>query len=247
MSVSACLITWNEEQFLPQCLNFLNSIPEIEQICVLDSESTDNTQNILKNWKGKKELIWGSQKFENFSKQRNDCMSQANKDWILMIDGDELYSPQISYLLKKLNILPKINAVRTWRAMMWPDEKHRLDIPNIDPQIRIWRRGFVHHERVIHELPMAKDGRCLHGDTSDDILTTYHSTDKEIIKVFIKHFQMLKTNESLEEKGKRWKEMGMIDLSTQYGLPIGPEIWLEQKIKAMNSKCSLVKLDTDLL
>ena len=86
--ISACIITFNEEQAIEDCLKSVNWCDEI---IVVDSGSTDQTVEICKSMCCK--VIYN--KFVCFSSQRQFASNQASNDWILFIDADERITPSL--------------------------------------------------------------------------------------------------------------------------------------------------------
>lgn len=87
-ALSICMITKNEEAFLPDCLHSVT--PIADEIILVDTGSTDQTKDIA--------TIFGARVYdfkwnEDFSKARNFSLSQANGDWIFVFDADEALSP----------------------------------------------------------------------------------------------------------------------------------------------------------
>ena len=83
MNLSAVIITFNEERNLPRCLDSLKDIAD--EIVVVDSFSTDNTQQIA-------ELAGArfiQHPFEGHIQQKNIALSYASHEWILSLDADE--------------------------------------------------------------------------------------------------------------------------------------------------------------
>lgn len=83
-TLSVFLIVKNEEKFIKNSIEHL--LPIAEQIVIVDTGSTDNTLNILKNYDVD---VFNFEWCDNFSKARNFALSKCNKDLILYIDADE--------------------------------------------------------------------------------------------------------------------------------------------------------------
>jgi glycosyltransferase involved in cell wall biosynthesis len=83
--ISTIILTKNEEQDIPKCLE---SLTWCDDIHVLDSGSTDATISIAKK-QGAKILY---HPFESFGKQRNYALENCDVkyDWILFLDADEV-------------------------------------------------------------------------------------------------------------------------------------------------------------
>lgn len=232
MKISASLITYNEQELLPRALSYLLSVPEIDEICVLDSDSTDGTQNVLRSYEPCGKLKWDSCKFESFSAHRNRCIDMVTGDWIVSMDADETYSRDFSRMLREACVRPELIAIRVPTIVMAVDENHYLDSGNWDPHIRVWRRGVARFEKKVHELLMDTQGRSLHDCNAADILNSWVSYPN----VWMKHAQMLKSSESLTDKGNRWDGLGMIEESQLRGIPIHKNIWCEWK-RDLPTKC----------
>src|SRR5574343_299448 len=84
MKLSACLMVKNEEENLPRCLNSIKDV--VDEIIIVDTGSTDSTIEIAKEYTDK---IYIHPWENNFSKHRNQSISYATGDWILIIDADE--------------------------------------------------------------------------------------------------------------------------------------------------------------
>lgn len=85
MSISLCVITKNEEELLEECLHSVNGL--VDEMIVVDTGSTDKTISCAKKCKAKVyEYPWN----DDFSEARNFSLSKATKDWILVLDADEI-------------------------------------------------------------------------------------------------------------------------------------------------------------
>jgi glycosyltransferase involved in cell wall biosynthesis len=87
--ISACIISFNEEKKIEDCLKSLE--PVVDEIIIVDSLSTDRTLEIAERYTDK---IF-HQKFLGHIEQKNLAVSKANNDWILSLDCDERLSPEL--------------------------------------------------------------------------------------------------------------------------------------------------------
>ena len=147
MKISAIIITLNEERNLPRCLQSLDGIAD--EIIVVDSHSTDNTQAIAKQHGAT--LI--ARDWEGYSATKNFANSQATHEYILSLDADEALDDTLrqNILQAKNNGLTGIysfnrltNYCGHWvRHCGWyPDTKTRL-FPKDAGQ---WQGNYVHEE-----------------------------------------------------------------------------------------------------
>ena len=79
------MITKNEEKFLEQCLSSIKGIAD--EIIIVDTGSTDKTKEIAKKFNAK---IFDFKWIDDFSAARNESIKHATKDWILVLDADEV-------------------------------------------------------------------------------------------------------------------------------------------------------------
>ncbi len=87
-SISACIITLNEEPRIRDCLE---SLKWVDEIIVVDSFSTDKTVNICKEYTGRVyQRTWPG----NID-QKNYAISLAKNDWIICLDADERLSSDL--------------------------------------------------------------------------------------------------------------------------------------------------------
>lgn len=230
---STNLIVYNEEESLPRCLTFLESLTLLKEICiVVDSATNDNTRNIIDFYKAKSTKVWKvvENKFESFSAQRNLCLSLAIQPFILYIDADETYSQNIEEVMEILisEQGKGINAVRIPTLVMAKDDKHFISKIDLDPHIRIFKNKFADYKRDVHEFLVDNNGRILHNTFSSDILNANN--------VFMKHFQLLKSDESLICKGDRWENLGMLSASKKAGMEIKKDFWINIKTNELDKK-----------
>lgn len=237
MSVSAVMIAYNEEELLPGCLAFLESMKQVtEVVCVVDQDSNDRTYSILEryaSWSSKR-VVYQVSKMEGLSKLRNKAIELATQDWLLAIDPDETFTPQLSGLLQDVvDGKLKVNAIRLPSIVMFKDRRHYVsqDKTGLDPHIHIWRRGFAEYKPDInvHELLQDVQGRNLHITYDDDILTTSDPINFQYHDVGRKHHQLLKSDKALMVKGLRWKEVNFLKESGERGLPVNEYTWLDWK------------------
>jgi len=129
--LSACIISYNEEAKIGDCLKSLEGI--VDEIIIIDSLSTDNTKEIARQYTDK---IY-DQEFLGHIEQKNLAVSKANHDWILSLDCDERISTELrESILKIKNELDNADAYRMarktfyvyrWLNYCWyPDMKIRL-------------------------------------------------------------------------------------------------------------------------
>ena len=105
--ISACIISYNEEKKIEDCLKSLEGV--VDEIIVVDSLSTDKTKEIVKNYTDK---IY-DQKFLGHVEQKNLAVEKASNDWILSLDCDERLTDELKESI--LNIKNNIETADAYR------------------------------------------------------------------------------------------------------------------------------------
>lgn len=83
-TVSLCMITKNEEQFIGDCLASVRDV--VDEIILVDTGSTDRTVEIAESFGAKVfHFPWTG----DFAAARNESLAHATGDWILVLDADE--------------------------------------------------------------------------------------------------------------------------------------------------------------
>ncbi len=81
------MIVKDEGDFIEKCLNSIKDY--VEEIIIVDTGSTDDTVEIAKRFTDK---VFEHEWPDDFSKARNISLSYATKEWILVLDADEIIS-----------------------------------------------------------------------------------------------------------------------------------------------------------
>jgi glycosyltransferase involved in cell wall biosynthesis len=142
IAVSVMIFTLNEEVHLPHCLN---SLKWCDDIIVVDSFSTDRTEEICR----KNEVRFFQNKFEGFGKQRNWALENTSPkyDWILVLDADERVPDELAGEMAEIAQAnpPGVGAYRVRRRFyMWG---RWLRYSSLYPT---WVVRFVHKSRVCY-------------------------------------------------------------------------------------------------
>lgn len=87
MKLTAVILTKNEEDKIARCIG---SVKWADEILVIDDESTDRTREIAKG-EGARVIVNKSN--GNFDNQRNIGIDNAQYDWVLQMDADEIVTP----------------------------------------------------------------------------------------------------------------------------------------------------------
>lgn len=156
-SISAVIITYNEEDNIKRCLD---SLGWVDEIVVVDGYSADKTVDIAKEY-GAKIIM---HKFEgDFGLERNIGNQNAKGDWILALDADEEIPVstrrEIEKILAEGTEFSGYNVFRDQlflgRLMEYGGRRHRI--------INFYRREKTHFDGKVHHL-VKVDGKVKDAD-----------------------------------------------------------------------------------
>ena len=192
-TISLCMITKNEEQFLEQCLNSVKEV--VNEIIIVDTGSTDKTKEIARKFTDK---IYDFEWCDDFSAARNESLKHATKDWILILDADEQLDSESIINLKKS--IQNNDA----EAYSLPQLHYTNKFTNHPEYIGIEHpkfKGFYVTSviRLFRKSPKIYFEHCVH-ETIRFRLAKENKKIIDLITVPIHHYQELKGVEDVEKK-----------------------------------------------
>jgi glycosyltransferase involved in cell wall biosynthesis len=101
--LSVAIITKNEEDRLPNCLK---SLSFVDEIVVVDSESTDKTVEIAKHMG----CIVFVEKWKGYGPQKSSAVQKCKNEWVLIMDADERIPAETGQEIIKILENPKADA-----------------------------------------------------------------------------------------------------------------------------------------
>jgi glycosyltransferase involved in cell wall biosynthesis len=159
-TLSVAIITWNEEANLERTLG---SVAWADEIVVVDSGSSDGTQEIARRFGCR----FFYEEWKGFAAQKNSALEKCVSDWILSLDADESLSDQLATGIRKLlEKDPPLDGYALRRRNLFLGRWMRFGGFYPDPKLRLFRRGAAEFEgRPVHETLhfVGKAGR-LKGD-----------------------------------------------------------------------------------
>jgi len=145
-TISVCMMVKNEEKNLPRALNSVKDW--VDEIIVVDTGSSDRTIEIAESYGAK---IYHHPWENDFSKHRNQSISYATGDWILILDADEELDQETAPLLRKLTTAPK--EVHCFLFELFNDVTAGGKTFVLHPRMFRNRVGF-HYQGIVHNRPM---------------------------------------------------------------------------------------------
>lgn len=177
IKISVVIITLNEEKNLDRCLSAVKNIAD--EIVVVDSLSTDRTIEIAKKHNAK--IV--TKAFDGYVKQRQFADEQAENNWVLAIDADEVLTPELAESIQKIKDNPQFNAYRFSRLNNYCGKwiKHCGWYP--DKKVRLFNRtkGRWQGEMVHEYWEFDNKGEAI-GNLKGDLLHYSFNTISEHIR-----------------------------------------------------------------
>jgi glycosyltransferase involved in cell wall biosynthesis len=169
-ALSAVLITRNAAAVLEPCLE---NLAFADDIVVVDSASTDGTQEIAQRYRARvvqKEWL-------GFGRQKQFAVEQARNDWVLCLDADERVSSELAASIQAALAAPVSPVYRMPRRNRFLGRwlSHGEGYPDWSPRLfnrmnARWSDDLVHEKVLFAVTPGMLQGDLLH-DSSDDLAT----------------------------------------------------------------------------
>lgn len=152
-SISVVIMTLNAERLLKKCLE---SVKEADEIIVCDMYSEDNTVEIAKNFGCK---VVYHEKCGYAEPARNFANNQVTSDWLLVLDADELVTPQLWKYLKDFAQNPPegVTTLEIPRETYALGQKLRCMYQS--KMKRFWKRGCAEYKAHVHNIPHTLEGK----------------------------------------------------------------------------------------
>jgi len=227
LSLTAIVLTYNEEMHLERCLNSLTDV--CKDIVIVDSYSTDKTKEIALKYKAR----FYENPFVNHASQLNWAIQNTSitTDWTIRVDADEYLSDTlIENLKRKLpSFKEPVNGIRIKRLMYFFNKPLKKGGMYPIWHLKIWRTGTAECEqRWMDERMKLSIGDVaeLEGDLIDNNLnniswwTAKHNnySTREAIDILDKIYNF--TNSSIvkgdffgtSEERRRWLKLKYLKL-----------------------------------
>lgn len=145
MQISATIISLNEADNIRDCLE---SLQFVDEIIVVDSGSTDRTEEICRSFPN---VRFFHQSWLGYGKQKNYAANLAQYDWILNLDADERVSVPLRQSIEQ-TVFVDFSAARMARENYFGDCWIKYCGWYPDYNTRLYnRRQCKFSERLVHE------------------------------------------------------------------------------------------------
>lgn len=150
--ISAVVITKNEEVNIGLCIEALQQVAD--EIIIVDSFSTDNTENICLKYN----VQFYRQEWQGYGRQKNFGIDKSAYNMIIAMDADEILTPGAIAAINELK-QSGFNGVYSLRRVNWYFGKfirHGLEAPGycqrlFDKTVVRWNDDAVHEKLDIPE------------------------------------------------------------------------------------------------
>jgi lipopolysaccharide core biosynthesis glycosyltransferase kdtX len=163
-TLSVAMIVKNEAHHLAQCLDTVTAW--VDEIVILDSGSTDATQQIAEQYGAK---FYQNTDWPGFGKQRQLAQQYVTSDYVLWLDADERVTPELRQSIQSAITQDAPNTaykIPRLSEIFGHNIRHSGWYP--DYVIRLYRKDFAHYgDQLVHEkveLPANANIQKLQGD-----------------------------------------------------------------------------------
>jgi glycosyltransferase involved in cell wall biosynthesis len=140
VTLSVAMIATNEEKNLPRTLE---AVKWADEIVIVDSGSVDRTPEIAKSFGAKHSF---NRDFRGHPEQKTIAIGKCTGDWILMLDADEVVTPELAEEIRQTIENPKYEAYWVPRLNLFMTRWIRHGGFYPDHKLRLWRRGSAQME-----------------------------------------------------------------------------------------------------
>ncbi|WP_041592448.1 glycosyltransferase family 2 protein [Terriglobus roseus] len=137
-TISVAMIATNEEKNLPRTLAALQGW--VDEIIIVDSGSKDRSPQIAVEYGAKHSY---NRDFRGHAEQKNIAIAQCTGDWILLLDADEVVTPELATEIQSTVATSAFNAFWIPRLNIFITRWMRHGGLFPDEKLRLFRRGMA--------------------------------------------------------------------------------------------------------
>ncbi len=177
--LTAIVQVGNMAETVRECLD---SLRWVDDLLVIDDESTDGTADICRNEYGARVL---RHKRENAAAQKNWAIPQAKHEWVLVVDADEKVTPELEQRIRAIiaqNPPYDYFRIRRWNWYFGRIIRH-CGWDNDHP-IRLFRRDLSRYEnKSVHADVIVQDASRL-GSIEEAMIHTPYRSFEHYLRTF---------------------------------------------------------------
>jgi len=150
--ITPIVLTYDEEANIGRSLAALDWA---ERIVVLDSGSTDRTEEICRN---NPRVAWFQRPFDSHSEQWNAALGLAKTSWVLTLDADYIVTPQLLSELRFMESSPGVDGFRIPFVFYLHGKPIRASL--LPPRIALFRVEQGRYVQDGHTQDLVLQGVC---------------------------------------------------------------------------------------
>lgn len=146
MGLSVGIITFNEEKRLERTLESVKSFAD--EVIIVDSGSTDKTHEIAQKFSAN----FFVESWKGYGLQKNSVIDKCKEDWILLIDADEVISPELKNKIMEIVNQSKDDVYEVNFTSVCFGKKIKHGGWSGSYRIRLFKNGIgKYNDNVVHE------------------------------------------------------------------------------------------------
>ena len=219
-TISLAMIVKDESGQLAECLSCIRDA--IDEICVVDTGSTDNTREIARRFDVRlRSFLW----YNDFSAARNESLYMCTGDWVFILDADERVAREDLRRLRALAQGPQDSCYR-FITRNYTNSKHLSEFhacPPDDPNARGLAGWYPSGKvRLFPNGRGAKFEGKVHELVSESLERAgIRTVDTDIP---IHHYAQLREPERIQRKQRMYLELGHTKIQQN---PDDPKAYVE--------------------
>lgn len=176
-TLSICILAKDEAHCIRDCLESIQLIAD--EIIIADTGSTDDTLSIASDYT---DLVYNIPWHKNFAEARNFLLSKCTKDWVLMIDCDEVLEP-----ISKERLLSYLTPAHVSAYYINVRSPHTSETFTL---VRLFRNDASYHyrnrlhEQIIQCIPyeqvVSSNLSIIHFGYTDDCIASKHKHQRNM-------------------------------------------------------------------
>lgn len=177
--ISAVINTYNAVEYLPEVIEALK---DFDEVVVCDMESTDATVEVGRQL-GAKVVTFPRGSYNYCEPARQFAIDSASNDWVLVVDADEIVTPPLTVLLRRIADESQKAAAEgsddVVRGALVPRLNFVIGRPDMasypDYQLRFLNRRYSRWPVEIHSRPIV-DGNVIALPAKDKAIALLHKS-----------------------------------------------------------------------